>query len=1022
MTQGEIWEQIVKPGIQSCDRLIAFLDSPNANVGFEIGYALGMGKEVALARVKDELPKWADEPPLNGFLVHQVKTPEAVRSLIAGSVVKCSKFPTTGDEVLFLCPSITGSAFIEEIPSEIAKLRQPVSRWTLDQFSSQLNKVGLVIWVIAPHDGGELMRDGVENAALSVVAGYAEALPDVELAVMWYHSARKIADVVARRMEFNDSNFASQALRIVDEWKSRRPNPTPHEIVVKEISRCQELRRTFLDLSEFPITELPREIASLPMLKSLYLSNTNIRCLPAEIGLLKHLQELRLDGADLDELPPELRHCNSLTHLVLHDNPKLEIPHEVMGPTLEDVFAGRSEPTNPLAILNYYFDRRTATVPLNEVKMIVVGRGGVGKTSLIDRLVFGHFDPHKRETRGISLCEWAMFGEEGHPVIAHVWDFSGQVISQTMHQYFYSQRTVYLLVLTGRENSERADAERFLHLIAAYGMERGDDGNEQGPPVLVVLNKWEDLGSRRPALDREGLWQRYPFIVGFVETDCATEFGLAQLRTRLHELIETLPYVRAPWGKQWGAVKDEIRNLTAQRAYISYEEYRKVCERNGVREEREQDSLAAALHALGLALNFRNDPRLCDSTVLSPHWLVEHSYGIIRWAEAHSGRLLRGELAQAMPEESDAKMRDYMARIMERFEIVYALEGRGTPEQPEEWLVPQALPGNSKGTAAFYEVKPQNCTRLRYRYRVLPEDLVPKFIVRTHSFIEADQVWSTGVILEKNGARVLVRMEADVDRVVEITALGPEDARRDLAGLVMEEFRRIHLLTRTLQPVEETEVIVPGGTEWVSVLALEKDEAFQRMTGVQTDEGTVQVDPARELNEFTKPEARDDSWKPTVFISYAHADEKQRRALQLRLNILANQGLLDRRESVWHDRRLRAGEDWDAEIKGQLESADVIVLLISMHAMASTYIQTFEHKRALERAAAGEVVAVPIILDGTDWKKAEYPELDLKLSRFQALCADKPVLKHSPQRDAWEKVETGLREILTKLKARGPRR
>lgn len=791
--------------------------------------------------------------------------------------------------------------------------------------------------------------------------------------------------------------------------------------VPRVICRLKQLRD--LALNHNAIVELPSEIGELIHLEWFTLSKNRLESLPGTIGKLTRLQAFALEKNSLKSLPLEMRGLGHLHALYLRGNPDLDLPDEVLGEWFLNCSVTHKGAGDPKVIFDYYFSRFTrGEKPLNEIKMILVGRGGTGKTSLVDRLVWKSFDPHKKETPGISLTDWTMPDGAGEPVTAHVWDFAGQVIAQAMHQYFYSQRTIYLLVLTGRENSERADAERFLRLIAAYGMERGEDGKDKGPPVLVILNKWEDSGSARPKLDREGLRQRYPFIVDFIETDCATEYGLERLRARLHGLVDSLPYVRAPWGKHWAAVKDELRTLTAQRAHISYEEYRRVCARNEVREEREQDSLASALHALGLALNFRNDPRLCDSTVLSPHWLVEHSYGIIRWAEAHGGRLLRGELPQAMPEEADAKMRDYMARIMERFEIVYALEGRGTPEQPEEWLVPQALPGNSKGTAAFYEVQPQDCTRLRYRYRVLPEDLVPKFIVRAHSFIEADHVWSTGVILEKNGARVLVRMEADVDRVVEITALGPEDARRDLAGLVMEEFRRIHLLTRTLQPVEETEVIVPGGTEWVSMRAMEVDEAMARKTGVQTDAGTVQVDPVRELNEFTKPEARDDSWKPTVFISYAHMDDKQRKALQLRLNILANQGLIDRRDGVWHDRRLRAGEDWDSEIKGQLESADVIVLLISAHSMGSTYIHTVELKRALERAAAGEVVAVPVILDGTDWKQAEYPELDLKLSRFQALCADKPVLKTSPQRDAWERVETELREILTKLKARGPRR
>ncbi len=864
-------------------------------------------------------------------------------------------------------------------------------------------------------------------------------------------SQRVIYDRAARRIL---AAAASAAVELsLANMKLRRLPP--------EIGYCTKLRR--LDLRLNGLHELPDEIAKCEQLADLELGHNRfakfpdiiVRCrgldhlglagnrlrtLPESINGCSRLIFLDVSFNRLEALPNSIRSLSHLKHLHLDHNPALKIAPELLRVAHDGravVFYRGKRPVAPAhEILDHYFSRFTqGEKPLNEIKMILVGRGGTGKTSLVERLVWKSFDAHKKETPGISLTDWTMPDGEGEPVTAHVWDFAGQVIAQAMHQYFYSQRTIYLLVLTGRENSERADAEKFLRLIAAYGMERGDDGKDKGPPVLVILNKWEDSGSARPKLDREGLRQRYPFIVDFMETDCATEYGLEKLRARLHELVDALPYVRAPWGKHWAAVKDELRSLTAQRAHISYEEYRRVCARNEVREEREQDSLAAALHALGLALNFRNDPRLCDSTVLSPHWLVEHSYGIIRWAEAHGGRLLRAELAQAMPEEKDAMMRDYMARIMERFEIVYALEGRGTPDQPEEWLVPQALPANSKGTVAFHDASPQECTRLRYRYRVLPEDLVPKFIVRTHSFIEADHVWSTGVILEKNGARVLVRMEADVDRVVEITALGPEDARRDLAGLVMEEFRRIHMLTPTLQPVEETEVIVMGmdvGTkdigvamhsEWVPVKRLEVDEAMLRKTAVGLPDGdTVQVDPVPELNEFTKPDARDDSWKPTVFISYAHEDDKQRKALQLRLNILANQGLIDRRDSVWYDRKLRAGEDWDAEIKTQLEQADVIVLLISAHSLASTYIHTVELKRALERAAAGEVVAVPVILDGTDWQKAEFPELDLKLSRFQALCADRPVLKTSPQRDAWERVETELREILTKLKTRGPQR
>jgi hypothetical protein len=69
MSQGEIWRNIVKPQLESADRIIAFIDLPNANVGFEIGYAIGYngGKKTALALYKNDIPTWLIQPPFKGF-------------------------------------------------------------------------------------------------------------------------------------------------------------------------------------------------------------------------------------------------------------------------------------------------------------------------------------------------------------------------------------------------------------------------------------------------------------------------------------------------------------------------------------------------------------------------------------------------------------------------------------------------------------------------------------------------------------------------------------------------------------------------------------------------------------------------------------------------------------------------------------------------------------------------------------------------------------------------------------------
>ena len=67
--QGEVWRQVVEPGIVRAHRVLALVDVPNANVAFEVGYALGLGRAVSLAHCSAAVPRWLDEPPFKSFLV-----------------------------------------------------------------------------------------------------------------------------------------------------------------------------------------------------------------------------------------------------------------------------------------------------------------------------------------------------------------------------------------------------------------------------------------------------------------------------------------------------------------------------------------------------------------------------------------------------------------------------------------------------------------------------------------------------------------------------------------------------------------------------------------------------------------------------------------------------------------------------------------------------------------------------------------------------------------------------------------
>jgi internalin A len=153
----------------------------------------------------------------------------------------------------------------------------------------------------------------------------------------------------------------------------------------------------------------------------------------------------------------------------------------VLGPTTEEIFGPKKRSPKPSReILDYYFATRGAKGrALREVKLIVVGRGGVGKTSLIKRLKDEPFDPDEGETHGINIRELELACADG-PVQARVWDFGGQHVLHAMHEFFLTARSLYLLVLGERDDMAERDAAYWLQLIRSYA----------GPaPVVVALNK-----------------------------------------------------------------------------------------------------------------------------------------------------------------------------------------------------------------------------------------------------------------------------------------------------------------------------------------------------------------------------------------------------------------------------------------------------------------------------------------------------------------------------------------------------
>ncbi len=109
----------------------------------------------------------------------------------------------------------------------------------------------------------------------------------------------------------------------------------------------------------------------------------------------------------------------------------------------------------------------------------------------------------------------------------------------------------------------------------------------------------------------------------------------------------------------------------------------------------------------------------------------------------------------------------------------------------------------------------------------------------------------------------------------------------------------------------------------------------------------------------------------SIFISYSHKDEFLKEQLDVHLSTLKHQGQID----AWHDRKIKAGDEFDSAISAELNRADVILLLVSPDFLASRYIRDVELKRAMERNKARDARVIPVILQFCDWEGTQFGKL-----------------------------------------------
>lgn len=445
------------------------------------------------------------------------------------------------------------------------------------------------------------------------------------------------------------------------------------------------------------------------------------------------------------------------------------------------------------AVLNYWDSIERAQqaqkflIPINEIKILLVGEGMAGKTSLLKKIGGSTFNEHESQTHGV-IIEKMRFGElslfskynQIHHITGRFWDFGGQEIMHASHQFFLSKRSIYILLVDSRTDAKKS---YWLKHIEKFG------GNS---PVIFTINKIDD--NKSYDVERIRLNSEFKNIENrFHRISCKTDDGIAEFIKELAELIPKTELINSAFNPDWIAIKEQLEQETSEKKHIDEHRFEEICLQNNVTDKTEQRTVLSLLDTLGIALHFEG-LNLKNFYVLDPHWVTIGIYKIIN-SHAIDDGILKESMLEYILNQEDIKKEEYdpakeknikystaeqsyLVKIMQEFELLYEYKR-------ETYLIPDLLPKEPKSNLEI-NINSQDHIHFIMDYDFLPHNIISRFVIKMKADIHNLQLlWRTGVVIchKQNGAKAVVEANMEKNRI-SICIQGDAKDKRDYFSVI----------------------------------------------------------------------------------------------------------------------------------------------------------------------------------------------------------------------------------------------
>ncbi|WP_228057979.1 COR domain-containing protein [Nostoc sp. LEGE 12447] len=621
---------------------------------------------------------------------------------------------------------------------------------------------------------------------------------------------------------------------------------------------------------------------------------------------------------------------------------------------------------------------------LYEAKLLIIGEGGVGKTTLANKIEDQNYQLREEDsTKGIEVVKWRFPMDNGRKFQVNIWDFGGQEIYHATHQFFLTKRSLYVLVADTRK--EDTDFYYWLNVVELLS---------DNSPLLIIKNEKQN---RYREINERELRGQFTNLKETLPTNLATNRGLEQVLQQIKHHVKNLPHIGSPLPKTWVKVREALESDA--RNYIGLDEYLNICQQNGFTQRKDKLQLSSYLHDLGVCLHFQEDPLLNKTVILKPKWGTDAVYKVLDNEEVISnlGSFTRSDLANIWCEDEYATMHDELLRLMINFKLCYEI-----PRSQGKYIAPQLLSANQP----FYNWDETNNLILRYTYEFMPKGIITQFIVAMHELMNEQQcVWKSGVVLSKDQTKAEV-IEYYGKREIKIRVSGRH--KRDLMTIVTHELDKIHdsynrLKYNKLIPCNCVTCKDSQEPHFYTLenlrnrLAKQKydvecDISYEKANVLSLIDDVIDKDKESLLVEHLGVE---------VFISYSHQDQEWLTKLQKHLKpIIRNQNLL-----VWDDTKIQAGAEWSKEIENALAAAKIAVLLVSPNFLASDFIHENELPPLLNAAQAKGLTIIWIPLSFSSYEETEIEQYQSAHPPNQPLDSLNPAQENKAWVDICKKIK-----------------